>query len=613
VVKRCHRMAFGAEPHAAGGVRFRLFAPAAAGVELCLEGAGAPAPMAPAGGGWHERLEPAAGAGSRYRFRIDGGLAVPDPASRFQPEGVHGPSEVIDPQAFDWPDAGWQGRDWREAVCYELHVGAFSAGGDYAGVEARLDHLAALGVTAIELMPLAAFPGARGWGYDGVALFAPHAGYGRPEALKRLIAAAHARGLMVLLDVVYNHFGPEGNYLHTCAPQFFNEQRQTPWGAAIDFDSPVVRAFFIANACYWLAEYGFDGLRLDAVHAILDDNEPHLLEELAAAVQAGPGRERQIHLVLENDANQASRLATTPAAPGRYRAQWNDDLHHVLHVLATGERDGYYADYAEQPVQRLGRCLAEGFAYQGEPSVHRGGVARGEPSAHLPPEAFVAFLQNHDQIGNRAFGERITALAPAEAVRAATAIVLLAPQVPLLFMGEETGTQQPFPFFCDFGPELAQAVTEGRRREFASFARFAEQAAREAIPDPNDPATFEAARLDWAQLAAEPAAQAWLAHYRGLLALRRRWLAEQPPPLPGTGAAFQVGEDDALRVQWRLAGGARRVLIAQLRPHPAPAAAVPVPAASPLYATPEGYGAALAAGRLPAWSAAWYLEPAGET
>jgi malto-oligosyltrehalose trehalohydrolase len=512
-------MPFGAELRGDGTARFRLWAPSARTVELALARGGETRLLAlpAAQDGWHEGVYPAA-AGDRYRFRIDGALEVPDPASRFNPDDVHGASEVIDPAAYAWRERDWRGRPWEEAVIYELHVGTFSPEGTFAGVEARLDYLAALGVTAVELMPVADFPGRRNWGYDGVLPFAPDAAYGRPEDLKRLVDAAHARGLMVFMDVVYNHFGPEGNYLHAYAKPFFTERHHTPWGAAINFDgegSRAVREFFIHNALYWLEEYHADGLRLDAVHAIADDSAPDILEELAAAVRAGPGSERHVHLVLENDRNEARYLG-----PGRYDAQWNDDIHHAFHILLTGEADGYYADYANRPAWFLGRCLAEGYAYQGEVSRYRDGAPRGEPCAHLPPAAFVSFVQTHDQVGNRAFGERISALASEETLRPAIAAWLLAPAVPLLFMGEEFAAATPFLFFCDFGPELAQAVTEGRRREFARFARFGDPAAQAKIPDPNAAATFAASRLDWASLARAPH-ERFLALYRELLALRR--------------------------------------------------------------------------------------------
>ncbi|KGM30195.1 malto-oligosyltrehalose trehalohydrolase, partial [Inquilinus limosus] len=418
--------------------------------------------------GWFGLTVPGLPAGTPYRYRLADGTEVPDPASRAQEGGPFGPSLVCDPLAYDWHAADWRGRPWHEAVVYELHCGAIGRPGGFAAVEARLDHLAGLGVTAIELMPVADFAGARGWGYDGVLPFAPASIYGTPDDLKRLVDAAHRRGLMVLLDVVYNHFGPAGNFLSLYARSFFDEDRLTPWGPAIDFRRPQVRDFFRHNALYWLEEFRLDGLRLDAVHAIRDHSRPDILTEIADAARAA-FLDRHIHLVLENDLNEARRLAGTPGPQGRYDAQWNDDLHHAAHVVLTGEADGYYADYADIPVPRLGRALAEGFIYQGDWSEHRG-AARGEPSAHLPPTAFVGFLQNHDQIGNRALGDRLAALAEPAALEAMTAVLLLAPQIPLLFMGEEWGSRQPFPFFCDFEGELADTVRRGRREEFAAFA-----------------------------------------------------------------------------------------------------------------------------------------------
>src|SRR5262249_52567680 len=433
-------------------------------------------------------------AGSRYSFRTDGGTSVPDPASRSNPDDVHAPSMVIDPLAFDWSDDRWTGRPWEEAIIYELHVGAFTSEGSFASAAKRLDYLAELGVTAIELMPLADFPGRRGWGYDGVLPFAPDASYGSVAELKGLIDSAHMPGLMMLLDVVYNHFGPEGNYLGLYAPQFFNPERETPWGAALNFDgahSRTVREFFIHNALYWLEEYGFDGLRLDAIDRIVDDSSPDIVTELAARIREGPGAQRQVHIVLENDRNEAHLLGRdAQQRPLHATAQWNDDLHHAMHVVLTGETDGYYADYADAPLRHAAHSLAEGFAYQGQPSRYRGGAMRGEPSVHLPPAVFVSFMQTHDQVGNRALGERIGHLVEPRALRAAIACVLLAPSPPLLFMGEEFAASTPFLFFCDFGPELAAAVADGRRREFPRFPPLPDPGAREAVPAPQDVATF---------------------------------------------------------------------------------------------------------------------------
>jgi malto-oligosyltrehalose trehalohydrolase len=607
-MKRCHHMPFGAEPDD-GGTRFRLWAPGARQVELLLgdENGEQGLTLTSHAGGWYQTHAPGVGAGSRYRYRIDGDLCVPDPASRCNPDDVHGASLVVDPLAFDWQDAGWRGRSWHEAVIYELHIGTFTASGDFDGVRRRLDYLVDLGVTAVELMPVAEFPGRRGWGYDGVLPFAPDSVYGSPAALKTLVQEAHARGLMALLDVVYNHFGPAGNYLHAYAPTFFNPAHHTPWGAAINFDAPgseVVRDFFIHNALYWLEEFHFDGLRLDAIHAICDDSRPDIVEALCAAVQAGPGREREVHLILENDRNCARYLRRgSDGRPQCATAQWNDDFHHAAHVLVTGEDDGYYADFARRPAAQLGRCLAEGFAFQGDPSPFRDGAARGEPSAHLPPLAFVDSVQTHDQVGNRAFGERLHQLGPAPAVEALTAVLLLAPQVPMLFMGEEFATEQPFLFFCDFGPELAQAVTDGRRREFAHFARFADPATRERIPDPGAEATFAASVLDWAAIDRPPHA-ARRALYRRLLALRRRHITPRLAGMPGGAAGYALGGERALTVHWRLGDGSRLALAANLADQPAPLAPQP---GRVLYLSDGLDAAQHAAGRLPPWSVAWTL------
>lgn len=597
-MERAHAMPYGAQLEADGRVRFRLWAPAARQVELCLEDPAAVLPLEACDGGWHELITAAAGPGRRYCYRIDGGQRVPDPAARFQPAGVHGPSEVIDPRAFPWQDSGWHGRLWQETVLYELHVGSYTPQGGYAGVMERLDHLAGLGVTALELMPLAAFPGHHGWGYDGVLPYAPHAAYGRPEELKALVQAAHRRGLMVLLDVVYNHFGPEGNYLHLYAPAFFSNRHHTPWGAALNFDgedSGLVRDFFIHNALYWLEEYHLDGLRLDAVHAIADNSQPDILEELAARVEARFEGERTVHLVLENDHNAARYLQRG------YRAQWNDDLHHALHVLLSGETTGYYADYADAPAHHLGRCLAEGFAYQGQPSPFRGGARRGEPSGHLPPSAFVGFLQNHDQVGNRARGERITRLAEPAAILAAMAVLLPAPAIPLLFMGEEWGCRQPFPYFCDFGPELAAEVASGRRREFATRHELGTA----PLPDPGATGTFARARLDWSA-AATPAGRLWQTRVRELLALRRHWLV---PRLAGAGGGrYHLLASCAVQVDWRLGDGSGLHLLANLGPEPV--TSIAMPPGRLLHAWDNDAPAALADGVLSPWSVLWLGEEA---
>ncbi|MDR6539180.1 malto-oligosyltrehalose trehalohydrolase [Variovorax soli] len=558
-MKQAHAMPFGASLLAGGGVRFALWAPAVDQVVLEL-GAQQPAShaMRRDAGGWHRLELPDAGPGDAYRFRLPDGLRVPDPASRFNPEDVHGASQVIDPKAHAWQHAHWRGRPWEEAVLYELHVGTFTVEGTYAAARARLPALAELGITAIELMPLADFPGKRNWGYDGVLPFAPAASYGTPDALKALVDAAHGLGLMVLIDVVYNHFGPEGNYLHAYCPQFFNPKHQTPWGSAINYDGEgarTVRDFFIHNALYWVEEFRFDGLRMDAIHAIRDDSPLHIVQEICQALHAGPGQERHVHVVLENDANQASFLARDARGrPPCATAQWNDDLHHAAHVLTTGETDGYYADYADDPVAQFGRALAQGFVYQGQPSAFRGGERRGEDASRLPLAAFVSYLQTHDQVGNRAFGERIQAIGEVGLVRAAWTCLVFSPHVPMLFMGEEFEASTPFQYFCDFGPELASAVAKGRREEFGRFKAFADEAARARIPDPNAESTFMASKLRWEEWD-DPLHEAWRIQLGEMLALRRQRLVPLFAGQRGAGR-FQA-EDGLLRVAWTLADTTR--------------------------------------------------------
>ncbi len=610
-LRRRHRMPFGAETGDGGGTRFRLWAPAARAVDLVIESEPVRAPLAmdAAGEGWFERRLPDIGAGARYRFRIDGGPSVPDPAARAQPDDVHGASAVVDPTAFEWHDDAWRGRPWEEAVLYELHVGTFTEAGSFAGVASRLDDLTELGVTAIELMPVADAPGRRNWGYDGCYLFAPESAYGPPDSLKALIAAAHARGIMVFLDVVYNHFGPEGNYLHLYAPSFFTDRFATPWGLAVDFarGGRPVRDFFIHNALYWIEEFNLDGLRLDAVHAIFDDSPRHILTELAEAVHATVGAQRHVHLVLENDRNEARYLGRKPdGRPRWYAAQWNDDIHHACHVLATGEDAAYYGDYADAPLRHLGRALTQGFAYQGERSPYRGGEPRGEPSAPLPLTAFVSFLQNHDQIGNRAMGERIGALAPEAAIRALVAALLLAPSPPLLFMGEEWNAQQPFPFFCDFGPDLADSVREGRRREFAHFPQFRDPAALSRIPDPLADATFESAVLDWKDRDA-PQGRAHLAFYRELLSLRRREIVPRLKGLRGHAGRFDLPGARGLTAEWRLGDGATLSLHANLGDAPL-ASPPPLPPGRVIFATHAAMADAPSPPDWPAWSVTWLIE-----
>jgi malto-oligosyltrehalose trehalohydrolase len=530
------------------GVEFRLWAPAAKTVDVITSRLST---MTRAAGGWFRATVAEARVGTQYRFRIDGNLEVPDPASAFQPEDISGPSEVIG-HRFEWKATRWRGRPWHEAVILELHIGTFTTGGTFRSAIDRLDEVARTGFTVIELMPVADFAGRRNWGYDGVLWFAPDSAYGRPEDLKAFIDAAHGRGLMVLLDVVYNHFGPEGNFLPRYAPDFFAADTHTPWGAAIDYAVPEVRNFVIENALNWLDQYRFDGLRLDAVHAIIKRGSPSILEDISkAAGRLATRQGRAIHLVLENDNNEAGLLDPLTDPPsGKYRAQWNDDFHHAWHVLLTGESDGYYRDYARTPTQDIARILQSGFAYQGEQSAHRNGATRGEPSGHLPPTAFVSFLQNHDQIGNRARGERLDTLAPPAAIEAALAIMLLAPMPPMLFMGEEWGETRPFCFFCDFQGALADAVREGRRKEFqAAYAAHGER----AIPDPLSVETFAASVIDWDKPKRGAPAQR-RQFVRRLLECRARYVT---PHLANLGAwsAGAAAEGALISARWLLAGG----------------------------------------------------------
>jgi len=574
----------------ADGASFRLWAPAAQRVDLLLEKS---FPLQRSQAGWFRADIAGVKAGARYKFRIDDEIDVPDPASAFQPDDVFGPSEVIDHAGFPWRASDWRGRPWQEVVLIETHVGTFTREGTYRAMIDKLDHLAASGITALELMPLSDFAGSRGWGYDGVLWYAPDSAYGRPDDLKTLIDEAHLRGLMVFLDVVYNHFGPEGNYLGRYAPTFFTDA-QTPWGSVIDYRLPQVRAFAIENALNWLDEYRFDGLRFDAVNNIFEPGDVPLLHDLSLAVgNLAAETGRHIHLVLENGDNIASLLDPTQEPPrGKYRGQWNDDYHHAWHVLLTGEAQGYYGDYQRSPRRDLARALGSGFVYQGEAAAFWGGKPRGEPSGTLPPSAFVNFLQNHDQIGNRAFGDRLESIADPKAIEAALAITLLAPITPMLFMGEEWGSKVPFPFFCDFHGNLADAVRKGRRKEYDwAYAKFGDE-----VPDPLDAATFQSAVLDW-DARNQPAGKRRLALVRELLAIRQR---EITPRL--AGAAFgdaQTADNGLLTASWRIGDGAMLRLTANLSVNEMVRTSTQT-TGTPMWGGEPGE-------RIPPWSVFWHI------
>ncbi len=544
------RRHWGARLGEAGEARFRLWAPAQEALTLRLGDRDLAMPQI--GDGWFELVADAQ-ADTQYGFVLPDGAFVPDPASCAQAGDVHGPSVLVDHQAYSWRNRNWRGRPWREAVLYELHVGTFTPEGTFAAAIERLPHLAQLGVTAIELMPIAQFSGNRGWGYDGVLLYAPHRAYGSPEELKRLVDQAHGLGLMVKLDVVYNHFGPEGNYLPSYAPDFFHKERHTPWGNAIAYERLPVRQYFTENALYWLDEFRFDGLRLDAADHIRDATEPEILIEIAERVRA-EFPDRHVHLATEDNRNVTYLHERVDGMVRRHTAEWNDDLHNAAHVVLTDETEGYYEDFADKPLAHVARALAEGFAYQGEASRFDNGTPRGKPSGHMPATVFIDFLQNHDQIGNRAFGDRLTTLADPEKLRAMTAVLLLSPHIPLLFMGEEWGETRPFMFFTDYQGELADAVRKGRRAEFAKFEAFADREDRAAIPDPNELATFENSKLDWNAAQAEPGME-WTRFYRQLLAIRHEHVVPLLDDAKGPNGRVLMADENAFAIDWQFDGG----------------------------------------------------------
>jgi maltooligosyltrehalose trehalohydrolase len=483
-----------------GGVRFAVWAPNAERVEVEIVASDASPTIHRAldaeGDGRFGGTIRGVDAGARYRFRLDGGDSFPDPYSRFQPDGPHGPSEVVDPAAYRWQSTNWAGLMADGLVIYECHVGAMTPDGTYEALVGQLPELKRLGVTAIELMPVAEFPGRWNWGYDGVDLYAPSHTYGRPEDLKRLVDAAHREGLGVLLDVVYNHLGPDGNYLRVYANDYFTDRHRTPWGDAINFDGPGsrhVRDFVIHNACYWLSEYRFDGLRLDATDAIVDESPVHVLQELTEQARAAVAP-RQVVIIAEHAGNDV-RIIRAPDRGGfGLDAVWADDFHHQVRVFLTGVR-GQYLDEYEGSTADIARTINGGFFFQGQ-AGRTAGKPMGTRVTDEPATAFVVNIQNHDQVGNRAFGERLHHEIDADRYRAASALLLFLPYTPLLFMGQEFAASSAFMYFTDHTPDLGKLVTEGRREEFKGFPAFANPALRASIPDPQSPETFLRSRLD---------------------------------------------------------------------------------------------------------------------
>jgi maltooligosyltrehalose trehalohydrolase len=599
---RCqHDMPFGARPHSGGGATFRLWAPAAQRAELALEGGATPelhSAEADAAG-WWECHVPHAGAGSLYRWRIDGKLLVPDPASRQNPEGPHGPSAVVDPLQFEW-DNNWSGRPWNETVLYEMHVGTFTPEGTFNAAAERLQSLAHVGITAVELMPVASFGGRFGWGYDGVLPYAPHPAYGTPDELKHFIQQAHRLGLMVFLDVVYNHFGPDGNYLSAYAPAFFSRTKNSPWGAAINFDGPdsrPVREFFIENAVYWIQEYRFDGLRLDAVHAIRDDSAMNVLQELSQRVRE-TAHGRHVHLVLENEDNGYGHLAASPL-PGRYDAQWNDDFHHALHVALTGETHRYYHDYGAEPMDLLARSFTHGMVFEGARRKEGGAREQVQAAPAQVLSTLVNFAHNHDQVGNRARGERLGQLVPPEASALPTLLALLTPAIPMLFFGEEWGAPEPFLYFADWDGELREAVRAGRKREFGH-----EHASD--LPDPCSSDALDRSRPDPAR-AQTGEGRARLELVRSALAARRQWITpRQHLLLTGRHSAQRAGER-GLSVQWRYDDGRMLCLELNLGAEPLQVEAQHLGPVEAQLAFSHRWPADTPRGTWPAWAARWTL------
>lgn len=515
-------------------------------------------PMKQKKDGWFQLITKHAGCGTVYKFELDNKMTVPDPASLYQPEDVHGASVLINlkEKKGKYTDKfEWKGRPWNEAIIYEIHTGTFTQEGTFKALEKKLDYLLSLGITAIELMPLSDFAGKRNWGYDGVLSFAPDSTYGTPYDLKNLVKTAHQKGLMVFLDIVYNHFGPEGNYLYVYAgSKLFNTDEKTPWGDALNFKNRNVRDYFIQNALFWLQEYEFDGLRFDAVHSIKDDSKKHILKEMACTIKQKI-TDRHVHLILENDNNEAKYLNKK-----LYTAQWNDDFHHAMHVILTGESFGYYQDYSEansahKPVYHLAKSLTEGFAYQGEKSAYRGGILRGENSKKLFSDCFVNFLQNHDQVGNRICSQRINSIISPQALKAAICINIMAPSIPLLFMGEEFGCEQPFYYFCDFEKSLSEAVKAGRLKEISGLKGVFDKKSFDEMPCLTSEKAFSVSKIDWNQLEQKKHNEIFN-FYKELITARKKYIIPFIPELQGLQGdkkytKVEIITDSVFCIEWK--------------------------------------------------------------
>lgn len=544
---------WGAEFVAADTVCFRLWATGQKKVTLRLSGTDTE--MAASGDGWFEINVAGVSPGAEYQFVLADGMTVPDPASRAQQKDVNGPSLVVAPDSYAWQNPQWAGRPWEESVVYELHIGTFTPQGTFRAAAEKLAGLAALGITMVEVLPLAHFGGQRGWGYDGVLLYAPHAAYGTPDDFKAFVDAAHGYGISVVLDIVLNHFGPEGNYLPLLSPDFFHQERATPWGAGIAYDVPAVRQYIVGAPLFWLQEYRLDGLRFDAIDQIEDPQQPHVLTEIARRIRAEIPQ-RPVHLTTEDCRNVIFlHPRDADGSAPLFTGEWNDDFHNAVHVLATGETHAYYQDFATDPEQGVARALAEGFIYQGEVSP-QSGEPRGVDSRGQPPAAFVDFIQNHDQVGNRAQGERLISLAGAERTKVLLALLLLSPHIPLLFMGEEYGETNPFLFFTDFHGDLARAVREGRAREFAGHAGHE----GETVPDPNAESTFAASRLDWNR-PETPEGKSWLALTRRLLTLRQQHVVPLLATAGGHAGRIVKTAPGLLAVSWTFPQGTLSVAV----------------------------------------------------